>query len=88
MQEIVKIKEAAREVYDNMNENRQKYQDYSEDNEEIEIEMEEVQRFNNNLNISVLNQLTEVDHIQSEVTARKFTECFFNNSKINKYFLR
>jgi len=58
---------AAREVYDNMNENKQKYQEYLEKNEELEYKMEEVNKANNELKLLTLNKLSETENLQSEV---------------------
>jgi len=62
-----KIRLAAREVYDNMNENKQKYQEYLEKNEELEYKMDEVNKVNNELKLSTLNKLSETENLQSEV---------------------
>lgn len=62
---------AAREVYDNMNENKQKYQEYLEKNEELEYKMEEINKVNNELKLSTLNKLSETEDLQSEVTIFK-----------------
>jgi len=67
LQEINKIRLAAREVYDNMNENKQKYHEYLEKNEELEYKMEEVNKANNELKLSTLNKLSETEDLQSEV---------------------
>ncbi|XP_022180530.1 coiled-coil domain-containing protein 39-like isoform X1 [Myzus persicae] len=67
IEEINKIRLAAREVYDNMNENKQKYQEYLEKNEELENKMEEVNKVNNELKLSTLNKLSETEDLQSEV---------------------
>jgi len=66
-QEINKIRLAAREVYDNMNENKHKYQEYLEKNEELEYKMEEINKANNELKLSTLNKLSETEDLQSEV---------------------
>lgn len=58
---------AAREVYDNMNENKQKYHEYLEKNEELEYKTEEVNKVNNDLKLSTLNKLSETEDLQSEV---------------------
>ncbi|KAF0760526.1 Uncharacterized protein FWK35_00012662, partial [Aphis craccivora] len=67
IEEINKIRLAAREVYDNMNENKQKYHEYLEKNEELEYKMEEVNKANNELKLSTLNKLSETEDLQSEV---------------------
>lgn len=50
-----------------MNENKQKYQEYLEKNEELECKMEEVNKVNNELNLSIINKLSETENLQSEV---------------------
>lgn len=67
LQEINKIRLAAREMYDNMNENKQKYHEYLEKNEELEYKMEEINKVNNELKLSTLNKLSETEDLQSEV---------------------
>lgn len=67
LQEINKIRLAAREIYDNMNENKQKYHEYLEKNEELEYKMEEINKVNNELKLSTLNKLSETEDLQSEV---------------------
>jgi len=66
-QEINKIRLAARDVFDKMNENKQKYQEYLEKNEELEYKIEEVNKVNNELKLSTLNKLSETEDLQSEV---------------------
>lgn len=66
-QEINKIRLAAREIFDKMNENKQKYQEYLEKNEELEYKIEEVNKVNNELKLSTLNKLSETEDLQSEV---------------------
>lgn len=50
-----------------MNENKRKYQDYLEANEELEYEIKEIHKTNNNLKQSILKQISDNDNIQSEV---------------------
>lgn len=50
-----------------MNENKQKYQDLLEANEELELEIEETQKVNNELKLSNINKITENENLQSEV---------------------
>jgi len=50
-----------------MNENKQKYHEYLEKNEELEYKMEEVNKVNNELKLSTLNKLSETENLQSEV---------------------
>lgn len=57
----------AREVYDEMNENKRKYEDYLEQNEKYECEMNETININNDLKLSVLKQISDNDNLQSEV---------------------
>lgn len=66
-QEINKIRLAARDVFDKMNENKQNYQEYLEKNEELEYKIEEVNKVNNELKLSTLNKLSETEDLQSEV---------------------
>lgn len=58
-----------------MNENRQKYQDYLEANEELEREMDEVHKINDDLNLSIVNHLSKNDNMQSEVSIEKHRQC-------------
>lgn len=71
-------------MYDDVNKNKQTYQDLLESNEEIEYELREVQQLNNNLKVSIFNQKTEIDHMKSEVTQLRNSGCFCyeNNYKI------
>jgi len=55
-----------------MNENKQKYQDYLEANEELEREMDEAHKINNDLNLSIINHLSNNDNMQSEVSIEKY----------------
>lgn len=50
-----------------MNENKRKYQDYLEANEELEYEIKETIKTNNSLKQSILKQISDNDNIQSEV---------------------
>jgi len=50
-----------------MNENKQKYQEYLEKNEELEYKMEEVNNANNELKLSTINKLSETKDLESEV---------------------
>jgi len=50
-----------------MIQNKDKFHDYLEANKELEHEEEETQKINNDLNISILKQLSDNDHLQSEV---------------------
>lgn len=54
-----------------MTKNKQKYQDYLDANEELEYETNETFKTNNDLNLMVLNQMSNKEHLQSEV----HTEC-------------
>jgi len=54
-------------MYDNMNENKQMYQEYLEKNEELEYKTEEVNKVNNELKLLTLNKLSETTDLQSEV---------------------
>jgi len=56
-----------------MNENKRKYQDYLEDNEELELDMNKAHKVNNDLNLSILNQLSDNYNIQSEVNFENYT---------------
>lgn len=57
-----------------MNENKQKYQDYLEANEELEYEIKEMHKTNNNLKQSILKRISDNDNIQSEVRIQS-TQC-------------
>lgn len=50
-----------------MNENKQKYQDYLEANEELEQEINEGHKAVNELKLLILKKQAENDHLQSEV---------------------
>lgn len=78
MQEINKIRAVAREVYDNMNENKRKYQEYLEANEELECETAEAHKVNNELKLSVVSQISENDNVQSEVRYLKHDIYIYN----------
>lgn len=87
LQEINKIRETAREIYDNMNENKQKYQDYLENNEDLELEIKEVHNTNNNLKQSILKQISENENLQSEVIGflMYLMSCIFDKKIITYY---
>lgn len=68
LQDINDIREAAQEVYNKMNENKQKYQDYLEMNEELEHEINEGHKTVNELKLLILKKQAENDHLQSEVS--------------------
>lgn len=61
-----------------MNENKRKYEDYLEANEELEIDIDEAIKVKNELKLSVVNQLAENDKLQSEVrnTIQNTFNCF------------
>lgn len=50
-----------------MNESKQIYQDHLEANEELELEIEETHKLNNELKLSNLNKISENENLQSEV---------------------
>lgn len=50
-----------------MNENKRKYEDYLEANEELDIDIDEATKIKNELKLSAVNQLAENDNLQSEV---------------------
>lgn len=54
-------------IYDEMNENKRKYEDYLEANEELDIDIDEATKIKNELKLSAVNQLAENDNLQSEV---------------------
>lgn len=54
-------------MYEKIKENKCKYQNYLDDNEELEIEIDKAQKINNNLKLSNLNQLSEHENLQSQV---------------------
>lgn len=51
-----------------MNENKHKYQEYLEKNEELEYKTEEINKINNELKLSTINKISEIENLQSEVT--------------------
>lgn len=53
-----------------MTENKRKYQDYLDANEELEYETNETFKTNNELNLAVLNQMSNKEHLQSEVRTK------------------
>ncbi|XP_025423908.1 coiled-coil domain-containing protein 39-like isoform X2 [Sipha flava] len=72
VEEINKIREAAREIYNKKKENEQKYQDYKEDNEELEYEITKIKKTNDELRRLILAKQSENENLQSEVlTAQK-----------------
>lgn len=50
-----------------MSEDKQKYQDHLEANEELELEIDESHKTNNELKLTILNKITENENLQSEV---------------------
>lgn len=58
-----------------MIENKRKYQKFLEANEDLEYEINEMNKFINEMKISNLNQLSETENMQSEV---KFNIIFIN----------
>lgn len=53
-----------------MTENKRKYQDYLDTNEELEYETNEAFKTNNDLSLAVLNQMSQKENLQSEVRTK------------------
>ncbi|XP_026819655.1 coiled-coil domain-containing protein 39-like [Rhopalosiphum maidis] len=84
VEEINKIRLDARIMYDNMNENKQMYQEYLEKNEELEYKTEEVNKVNNELKLLTLNKLSETADLQSEVLSIQKTLSVMGNNLENE----
>ncbi|VVC43706.1 Hypothetical protein CINCED_3A017141 [Cinara cedri] len=84
VEEINKIREAAREVYENMIETKRKYRDFLDANEDLEYEIYETKKFVNELKISNLNQVSETENMQSEVLAAQIALNTLGNSLANE----
>ncbi|XP_050422642.1 coiled-coil domain-containing protein 39-like [Adelges cooleyi] len=68
VQEINKIKETIREVYDKMREDKRAYQNYLEENEDIQCELSETHKVNDEMKLTLIKQQEEIENLASEVS--------------------
>lgn len=73
LQEINKIREAALKIYEDMKENKQKYQDYLEANGDIQHEINKTQKSVSELKLLIHNKQVEIERLHSEVRTQTGT---------------